>query len=310
MRGDRLLGGLDRAAQAAAGHATTFGYLSGWRFVRVLPESAAQRLFRRIGDEVHRRNGASVRRLRGNLARVAPALDEEALERLTRDAVRSYMRYWCESFRMPSWPIDDMVRRVHTVNEPMLRAAMSRGRGVVAPLPHTGNWDWAGAWACGTGMPLVTVAERLEPERLYDEFVAYRRRLGMEILPLDGDDRTFRRLVEQVRSGGLVCLLADRDMSGNGVEVTLCGHRVRMPKGPAVIARMTGAALIPVTLAYDGPDMELTLHDEIPHQSGPQGVAAMMQSVADAFTVALRAQPQDWHMMQRIFLDEPTPEGG
>ena len=310
MRGDRLLGGLDWAAHAAAGHATTFGYLSGWRFVRLLPEPAAHRLFGRIGDEVYRRNGASVRRLRDNLARVAPTLDEEGLERLTRDAVRSYMRYWCESFRMPSWPIDDMVRRVHTVNEPVLRAAMARGLGVVAALPHMGNWDWAGAWACGTGMPLVTVAERLEPERLYDEFVAYRRRLGMEILPLDGDDRTFRRLVEQVRSGGLVCLLADRDMSASGVEVTLCGHRVRMPKGPAVIARMTGAALIPVTLAYDGPDMELTLHEQIPHRSGPAGVAAMMQSVADAFTVALRAHPQDWHMMQRIFLDEPTPEGG
>jgi len=310
MRGDRLLGGLDRAGRAAADHATTFGYLSGWRFVRWLPEPAAQRLFRRIGDEVYRRDGASVRRLRDNLARVQPGLDEAALERLTREAVRSYMRYWCESFRMPSWPIEDLVQRVRPVNEPVLRAAFARGRGVVAPLPHMANWDWAGAWACGTGTPLVTVAERLDPERLYDEFVAYRSRLGMEILPLDGDDRTFRRLVEQVRSGGLVCLLADRDMSGNGVEVSLCGHRVRMPRGPAAIARMTGAALIPVTLAYDGPDMELTLHEEIPHQSGPQGIATMMQAVADAFTGALRAHPQDWHMMQKVFLDEPATDAG
>jgi KDO2-lipid IV(A) lauroyltransferase len=310
MSGDRLLVGLDRAGRAAADHATTFGYLSGWRFVRWLPEPTAQRLFRRLGDEVYRRGGASVRRLRGNLARVKPELDEAALERLTRDAVRSYMRYWCESFRMPSWPLDDLVRRVRPVNEPTLRAAVARGRGVVVPLPHMANWDWAGAWACGTGTPLVTVAERLKPERLYDEFVAYRNRLGMEILPLEGDGRTFRRLVDQVRSGGLVCLLADRDMSGNGVEVSLCGHRVRIPRGPAVIARMTGAALIPVTLAYDGPDMELTLHDEIPHQRGPEGIAAMMQAVADAFTTALRAHPQDWHMMQPIFLDEAPAKAG
>ena len=310
MRADSLLGGLDRAAQAAAGHATSFGYLSGWRLVRWLPEPAAQRLFRRIGDQAYRHNGAGVQRLRGNLARVRPEMDDERLERLTRDAVRSYMRYWCESFRMPSWPIADLVRRVHPVNEPTLRAAFARGRGVVAPLPHMANWDWAGAWACGTGTPLVTVAERLRPERLYDEFVAYRSRLGMEILPLDGDDRVFRRLVAQVRAGGLVCLLADRDMSRNGVEVTLCGHRARMPRGPAVVARLTGAALIPVTLAYQGADMELTLHDEIPHASGPEGIAAMMQGVADAFTEALCAHPQDWHMMQKVFVDEPSREDG
>ncbi len=305
-----MLRGLNRAAQSSANHATTFGYLSGWRFVRWMPEPAAQRLFRRIGDEAYRRDGASVRRLRANLARVTPELDEEALERLTRAAVRSYMRYWCESFRMPSWPLEDLVRRVHTVNEPILRAAYARGSGVVAPLPHMANWDWAGAWACGTGMPLVTVAERLKPERLYDEFVAYRQRLGMEILPLDGDHRTFRRLADQLRSGGLVCLLADRDMSKTGVEVTLGGHRARMPRGPAVLARLTGAALIPVTLAYDGPDILLRMHDEIPHASGPEGIAVMMQAVADAFTVALREHPQDWHMMQQVFVDEPPREDG
>ena len=81
------------------------------------------------------------------------------------------------------------------------------------------NWDWAGAWACATGMPLATVAERLQPERLYDEFVAYRRTLGMEILPLTGGDAALPRLEEWVRGGGLVCLLADRDLSRTGVEV-------------------------------------------------------------------------------------------
>jgi KDO2-lipid IV(A) lauroyltransferase len=278
----------------------TFGYLAGWRLVRLLPERTALRAFTRIGDSVHRRNGPSVQRLRANLARVRPDLDTEALEELTHDAVRSYLRYWAESFRLPSWPLEDVVRRTRTLDEHQLRDPQAQGRGVVAALPHMANWDWAGAWACGTGMPLTTVAERLKPERLYDEFVAYRASLGMEILPA-GDPDTFTTLLERVRGGRLIALLADRDMSRSGVEVTLCGKPARMPRGPAELARRTGAPLVPTTLAYDGPELVITFHDPVPHLEGEEGIVAMMQEVADRFTEGLRAHPVDWHMMQRVF---------
>lgn len=288
-----------RAAEVAAGHATTFGYVSGWRLVRLLPEPAARALFDRIADEVYRRNGRGVRRLRGNLARIG--VDD--LDRVTHEAMRSYMRYWCESFRLPSRPLEEVLRRTRTVGEHHLRDAHAAGHGAVVALPHMANWDQAGAWACGTGMPLATVAERLRPERLYDEFVTYRNTLGMEILPT-GDPKVFERLVDWAEAGGLVCLLADRDLSRAGVEVTLCGHRARMPRGPAVLARRTGAPLVPTTLHYDGPDLVLTFHPPVPAAPGEEGVVAMMQEVADRFTEGLRSHPQDWHMLQRVFVDD------
>jgi phosphatidylinositol dimannoside acyltransferase len=221
--------------------------------------------------------------------------------------VRSYLRYWCESFRLPAWPVADLVRRTRTVDEHHVRDAYAQGRGVVVALPHMGNWDWAGAWACATGMPLVTVAERLEPARLYDEFVAYRSTLGMEILPLTGGDAAFPRLEQWVRGGGLVCLLADRDLSRTSVVVELCGAPARMPRGPALLARRTGAPLVPVTLHYAGEGLTLTFHAPVPHADGDEGLRAMTQGVADAFTSALRRHPQDWHMMQRVFVDDPGP---
>jgi lauroyl/myristoyl acyltransferase len=302
-----LLGGLTRAASAASDNATALGYLSGWRAVRLLPEPAARRLFARIADEVYRRNATGVQRLRGNLARVRPGLSDDGLDELTRDGVRSYLRYWCESFRLPSWPVEDLVRRTRIVGEHNLRDPYAAGRGVVVALPHMANWDWAGAWACATGMPLLTVAERLRPERLYDGFVAYRRSLGMDILPLTGDAAAFPRLVAWAESGGLVCLLADRDLSRAGVEVTLCGAVARMPRGPALLARRTGAALVPATLAYTGDEMEITFHPEVPAVDGEEGTAVMMQAVADTFTAGIDAHPQDWHMMQKVFVDDLPP---
>jgi phosphatidylinositol dimannoside acyltransferase len=269
--------------------------------VRLLPEGAALGTFSRVADQIYRRDGRSVQRLRANLARVRPDLDDVALERLTHAAVRSYLRYWAESFRLPSWPIDDLVRRTRVVNEAGVRAAHAQGNGVVIPLPHMANWDWAGAWACATGMPLTTVAERLKPERLYDQFVAFRSSLGMEILPT-GDGATFGTLIERVKEGRLVPLLADRDMSRSGVEVTLCGETAKMPRGPAELARRTGAPLMPATLHYDGPELVITFHDPIPVAEGEEGIVAAMQAVADLFTDALRAHPVDWHMMQRVFV--------
>jgi len=324
---------LSRVAGSVRAQVTAAAYILGWRLVRLLPERVARALFDRIADQVHRRDGRGVRQLRRNLARVvstspstgagsATAADVD-LDQLTRAALRSYLRYWCESFRLPSWPVADLVRRTRTVDEHIIRDALARGRGVVVALPHMGNWDWAGAWSCAELAPLMTVAERLEPARLYDEFVAYREGLGMRILPMTPTPpasagpalpqsgstgaQSFGRLVEWVERGGLVCLLADRELSRSGVAVTLCGEEARMPRGPAVLARRTSAALIPVTLHYEGDAMVATFHEEVPHADGEAGAAEMMQGVADAFTPALRAHPQDWHMMQKVFTGDLHP---
>lgn len=305
----RLAGGLRRTASAAAEQAVATGYVGGWRIVRSLPEDRSLRMFERLADRIHRRDGRGVRQLRRNLGRVCPELPPVALEELTHRAVRSYMRYWCESFRLPSWPLDDLVSRTRTVHEERLRTPYAGRRGVVGALPHQGNWDWAGAWACGTGVPLMTVAERLRPERLYDEFVEFRSSLGMRILPLSGAGSPMPRLTEYLRQGGFAPLLADRDLSRSAVDVRLCDAPARMPAGPALLARETGAALVPITLRYLGRDMEIWFHEEIQVPPGAEGIAAATQQVADAFTRAIRRAPEDWHMMQRIFTDDPGELG-
>jgi KDO2-lipid IV(A) lauroyltransferase len=285
-------------ASTFAEQAAATGFTTAWRVVRRLPEDRALALFDRAATVMHERDGTGVRRLRANLARVRPDLSGDDLEALTREGVRSYLRYWCEAFRLPAWPLVDLVARTRTVHEVRLREPYAEGRGIVVALPHQANWDWAGTWACATGMPLMTVAERLRPARLYDRFVDFRAGLGMRILPIDGGPTTMPVLAESLRAGGFVCLLADRDLSRTAVDVTLCDQPARMPVGPARLARETGAALVPATLAYRDRDLEITFHPEVSTEAGDD---AAMQTVADAFTAGFRADPQDWHMMQRVF---------
>ncbi|MFE9537106.1 phosphatidylinositol mannoside acyltransferase [Streptomyces sp. NPDC006691] len=281
-------------------------YGLGWSTVKKLPEPVANGLGRRIADQVWKRRGKSVLRLESNLARVVPDASPERLAALSRAGMRSYMRYWMESFRLPSWSRDRMANGFVPEDVHHLVDGLASGRGVVIALPHMGNYDLAGAWVT-TKMdtPFTTVAERLKPESLYDRFVAYRESLGMEVLPHTGGS-AFGTLARRLRAGGLVCLVADRDLSASGVEVKFFGETTRMPAGPAMLAQQTGAVLMPVTLWYDdSPIMKGRVHPpvEVP-ETGDRAArtASMTQAMADAFATGIADHPEDWHMLQRLWL--------
>lgn len=276
-------------------------YSLGWAATKHVPEGVAHAVFRQVADQAWRHHGPGVRQLETNLRRARPGVSRTQLRRESKLAMRSYLRYWCEVFRLPALSGRDVVERVRTVDEHFLRNAYATGRGVVIPLPHMANWDHAGAWACLTGMPLTTVAERLEPERLFARFIAYRESLGMEVLPLTGADDPFRAMSARLRDGRLVCLVADRDIASTGLEVSLLGEPARLPAGPAALCRVTGAALVPATLSYAGPQLAIRFHPPVPSVRGRAGTEAMTQQVADAFSTGIRAHPHDWHMLQRVF---------
>ncbi|GGV68177.1 MULTISPECIES: phosphatidylinositol mannoside acyltransferase [Streptomyces] len=281
-------------------------YGLGWSTVKKLPEPVAAHLGRTIADLAWKQRGAGVRRLERNLARVVPDATPERLAELSRAGMRSYLRYWMESFRLPAWSAERIRTGFAPEDVHRLTDGLAAGKGVVLALPHLANWDLAGAWVTtALNTPFTTVAERLEPETLYDRFVAYREGLGMEVLPHSGGS-AFGTLARRLRDGGLVCLVADRDLSSSGVEVSFFGEPARMPAGPALLAQHTGALLLPVTLWYDdSPVMKGRVHPpvEVP-ESGTRAekTSVMTQALADAFASGIADHPEDWHMLQRLWL--------
>lgn len=286
----------------------TRAYFAGWRLVRLLPERSAYALFRRIADRSWLRQGESVRRLERNLARVRPDADEAELRALSRAGMRSYLRYYCDAFRLPTWSRERLTRSVRTVGVEPVRELLASGRSVVMFLGHMGNWDHAGAWSTLELARVTTVAERLEPRAVFEAFLAFREGLGMRIVPLTGSE-VFRTLLSALREPGtFMPLLADRDLSNNGVEVTFFGEPARMAAGPAALALASGAALFPVSIHYEPLErgrhgIVITWHDQVPVPDGRRGeqVVAMTQSCADALAGAVQEHPEDWHMLQRVF---------
>ncbi|MFF3913706.1 phosphatidylinositol mannoside acyltransferase [Streptomyces sp. NPDC001852] len=289
-------------------------YGLGWSTVKKLPEPVAVRLGRTIADVTWKQRGKGVQRLESNYARVLPGAGPERLAELSRAGMRSYLRYWMESFRLPAWSRERVKSGFDAKDIHFLTDGLAAGEGVILALPHMANYDLAGAWVTTKlETPFTTVAERLKPETLYDRFVAYREGLGMEVLPHSGGS-AFGTLARRLRDGGLVCLVADRDLSASGVEVDFFGEKTRMPAGPALLAQQTGALLLPVTLWYDdSPVMQGRVHPpvEVP-ESGTRAekTSVMTQALADAFATGIADHPEDWHMLQRLWLADLDPAKG
>jgi lauroyl/myristoyl acyltransferase len=283
---------------------TTLGFTAGWRLVRALPLPVARALFTKAADRAWKKNGPGTQRLRRNLQQV---VGPDMPETLVRDGLRSYARYWMEAFRLPS-----LNREQHAAGFCMLgesydemKKVVAEGNGIIMALPHVANWDAAAAWVVSHDWRMITVQERLKPEAVFQKFMDYRESLGMRVLPLTGGERPpLDVLGEHLQQGWVVPLLADRDLSRGGVEVDFFGGKTRMPPGPAILALRTGAPLYAVDCWYTEHRVEAVIRRIIPPEDGPldQRVKRTTQLIADAFAIGIAEHPQDWHMLQKLWI--------
>ena len=290
-------------------------YLAGWSATRWLPERVAYGTFQRIADQAAARRGSRVQMLEANLRRVVgPNVTDADLRSLVREGMRSYLRYWCDAFRLPSWSTAELDDRVHIHDVDRLWDTLAQGRGLILALPHSANYDAAAAWVgrCGrladTGATYTTVAERLRPEWLYERFLSYREGFGLEVLPLTGGGNIVGTLASRLRSGGLVCLPADRDLTGSGVDVEFFGATARLPGGPALLAHLTDAALISVDLWYDDEGRtQVQVHQPLEVSTSSdrrRRVHETTQRMASEFEAGIAGHPEDWHMLQPLWADD------
>ncbi len=290
-------------------------YLLGWAAVCRMPGSWARSLFAGIAYVLWWRRGRGVRQLEANLRRVLGAdASTEQVRRLSRAGMQSYLRYWLEVFRLPVIPRERLVSGMHINTDAQERAFgyLASGRGVIFALPHTGNYEQAGAYIVQAGAgSFTTVVEHLASSAVYDKFLQFRQSLGMEVVPHAGGADPSAVLAQRLRDGRLVCLVCDRDLSASGVEVDFFGERARMAAGPAALAVETGAALMPVMLWFEGNDWGAHIYPEVPVPAGGdrrEKIAAMSQQMARDFEHGIAEHPQDWHMLQKVFVADLDPQ--
>ena len=274
---------------------TDLQYAAAWRLVRLLPERAAHAVFRAGADLAVRRNGPGVRQLRANLARLGAASS-------VGEGMRSYARYWCETFRLTAADGARMAAATVVTNQAPFDDALADRRGLIIALSHSGNWDAAGVWLIealrrrGLDPVFTTVGQRLRPESVYRRFVAHRVALGFDMV----EEGAYRALLRRLRRGGVVCVLADRDVLGASLDVTLLGEAARLPTGPARLAALTGATLLPTRLGFSPDGWTIAFAAPVPVH-GPADVAKATQALGDALMGLVADDPTGWHVLQPLW---------
>jgi len=280
-------------------------YLFAWKLIAVLPEKSAYKLADYVSDRIYKKNGKGIKRLRGNYGRVMPEYSSQKLEELTKLGMRSYLRYWFDTFRLSKWSKNRIISTTQVIRENLLRDPIQSKQGCIVALPHAGNWDHAAAYFCSTGITLTAVVEKLKPEAIFKKFLAYRQSIGIEAI--SHKEKTIPILTERLQAGKLIALVADRDMSRNGIEVNFFGKTSKMPSGPAILAIKTGAPLITAYVRYTPGGIEIIFDETLkPTNSGSEEeqIKIITQSMADNFAKRIKENPVDWHMLQRIWVDE------
>ncbi|MEM8925108.1 MAG: phosphatidylinositol mannoside acyltransferase [Actinomycetota bacterium] len=283
--------------------------------------TAASAVARRVPYSVLRRSaeltGAAVgpramkaktRQLQRHLRRADPSMSPGAAERAARRGFGSYGRYWAESFRLPTMSGKRIDRGFSVYGYDRVEASLAAGTGPILVLPHLGGWEWAAAWLGRTvGVEVAAVVERLEPDDVFEWFVELRSAYGIDVIPLGPD--ALPRLVKAVKDCKIVCLLSDRDLGGNGIEVDFFGETTTLPAGPALLARRTGAPLLP-TAVYFRDEGTVGWVDEAIEADESLSLRAdvrrMTQELARALESLIRAAPEQWHLLEPNWPSDAT----
>lgn len=282
--------------------AVYWAYRALERVATWLPERLGRRLFLGIGRLAHRLLPGVRATVATNQARVLGSpIGTPLVRTATREAFELYARFWYDAFRIRAFPREELVRRTRLEGMEHVEEALAGGKGCIAAIPHMGNWDVAGAAIAASGIRIAAVAEVLEPPRLAELFVRHREALGMRIVPLAEGAHVGQQLAGLLSDNWLVALVADRDLSGRGVDVEMFGARRRLPAGPGLLAVSTGAALVVCSshTTDDGWIVRIGPPLEIPGTGQTRAdVTAVTREIASRFERAISANPPDWHMFQ------------
>lgn len=290
-------------------------------------ERIPTRVLHRVGDQVGAllqvRGSQGSKQLARNLqhfyGRDAKDLFPDSRKQLLRTNLQGYMRYFADLTQLGKSSPEQIKARVRIkgANEEELKQYLSK-TSIPLALTHSGNWDLAGYWSQLFLAPILTVAEKVNPPELLEAFLRIRRAGGMEILPISVQDRVFSTLVELAKSKNyLVPLLADRDIAGGGIPVTLGKTTALVAAGPAALACELNAPLYVAHIHEEKLDPQrakiarcnwgIVIEFSAPILPQARTVVELTQLWASQATHLIAKHPQSWHMLQKLYLSDLDP---
>ena len=245
------------------------------------------------------------RAMEGNYRRVLSGAPAREVRRVARQSLVNYCRYLADFVRFPSLSPQQLMASVAGDESfAALDRALERGKGAIIVCMHFGNWDLGAGAAAARGYSVTVVAETFADARLDEMVAGARKRLGMSIVRME---KTGPSLLRSLKHNGLLALLIDRPVPGDGVQVEFFGEPVEVPAGPARIAIRTGATVVPAAFARCDPkgmtvrtltDFGITYE---PSGDEQHDVRELTQAIMRSHERFVREHPDQWYMFREMW---------
>ncbi|MDP8218824.1 MAG: lysophospholipid acyltransferase family protein [Candidatus Theseobacter exili] len=168
--------------------------------------------------------------------------DLKSKEHLGRNVFRNFWKYIVDFICLTDYYLENIDSLVTFTGLEHLDKCLAQGRGVIILSAHIGNWELAGMLLAAKGYPLNTVYLPHKDVRVNQLFLDIRGKTGMKSMPVE---IAVHGCQDVLKRGEVLALLGDLLLGDKGQETVFFDKKVKLPKGPAILALRTDSFLMP-----------------------------------------------------------------
>lgn len=225
---------------------------------------------------------------------------ETELRSIAKRVFQNLGKNTIELVNLPKFNRARMDKFIRFRNRERLDGAYEKGRGVIVLTAHFGSWELMAAALREYNYPGVTIGRRIYFSK-YDDFLnKLRRSRDVEVIYRDESPR---KMLKVLKRNWIVGIVADQDVdSVDGVFVNFFGKPAYTPKGPAALAKASGAVLLPVFIIREGNWHTIACEEPIQISDTGDKAADLIsntQKWSDVVESYIRKYPEQWVWMHR-----------
>ncbi len=274
--------------------------------VRMLPRKGVLFLGARLGDFAYYCVPIRKKLTIAHLKHSFPEKSSREISDLARRVYRNLGMNGLEHLCLPGLTRDDLLEIVCLENEDVLESAFSRKKGVIFVGGHFGNWTYAGGAVSSKGYPLTSVVAGIQNPYIEKLINDHRKDTGMELLQ---KGMSIRGILTTLRKNASMAMLMDQDAGRNGIFVDFFGRPCSTPKGPALFALKTGAAMVFFSSIRQPNGSIKVLFEEIDvdHSKGAsdENIHDIMQRCTAKLELYTKQYPDHWFWVHRRWKTTP-----
>jgi KDO2-lipid IV(A) lauroyltransferase len=229
-----------------------------------------------------------------NIAHVAP----QRRDFRSWTAFQNHTLNILELLKAPSQEADVILERLTIRGREHLDRAMEDKRGLIVPTIHCGNWELSGLGLALMGYPITTIAGEQLSDGWSESIKNWKREHGIRVI---SPQHSLRDLYRDLHSGRIIVLHMDGDLYSHGIPLTFLGKPARMPRGPAHLSRITGAAIcFAFCMRRNRNHMDITVREPIDPPRTEQAEIDITKKLAADIEECILAEPGQWCIFRRI----------